>query len=311
MPSLEATGSLAARKASSRKWRKIKDFSVAYSFIIPYMVLITTFSFIPIVFVFYYSVQSGSLMGNMEFVGLDNFIRVLTTQRYLNYFVTSFVYVVFTIPIGQTIAFTLACLLKKNIRGGISAFLETTIFLPLLVSMVGAGIIISFLFTPQGPINYLIMLMGFEPVRWLGTTVGARTMIIVLELWKGLGLFVFVYLTALRGVPTDYYEVAQIEGAKAYQTLYYITLPMVRRTIFFCVTMTFIWQVQIFDSVFVTTQGRPFEYTKTVVYAIYENTFLRNNPGFGSAMSVLFLSIILFVTALQNFLSKKFETLEY
>lgn len=133
----------------------------------------------------------------------------------------------------------------------------------------------------------------------------------MIELWKGVGLYVFVYLSALRAIPSDYFEVAKIEGARPFQTLLRVTIPLVRRTIFFCITMTFIWQIQIFDSVYTTTQGGPYQTTKTVVNSIYETTFTNNKPGLGSALSVCFLVVILLVTAVQNHFTNKAEVLEY
>jgi ABC-type sugar transport system permease subunit len=249
-------------------------------------------------------------MGLMRFNGINNYLRILTTGDYYFYFLNSLFVIIFTIPIGQILAFMFASLLKKRMRFS-SAFFEAVIFLPLLVSMVGASIIMSYLFAPNGPVNYIAQALELQSVNWLGTTSGARTVIVVLEIWKGVGLYVFVYLSALRAIPSDYYEVAKIEGARPHQVLWRITIPLVRRTIFFCCTMTFIWQIQIFDSVYATTLGGPFNTTKTIVYAIYETTFLKSRPGIGSAVSVCFLFVILLITAVQNKFSDKLEIFEY
>jgi ABC-type sugar transport system permease subunit len=246
----------------------------------------------------------------MRFVGFENYMKVLTTQRFLTYFITNLIIILFSIPITQVIAFMLANLLRKKMF--FSAFFETIYFLPLLVSMVGAGIIMAYLFSPNAPINFFLQLLGLKPLDWLGTPAGARAIIVVIESWKDTGFYVFVYLTALRAIPTDYYEIASLEGAKSYQVLFRITIPMVRRTIFYCLTIVFIWQTQIFDSAYIATRGGPMNSTKTIVYAIYETTFLSNNPGLGSTISVFFLIIILAVTVIQNYyFSTKFDILEY
>jgi ABC-type sugar transport system permease subunit len=288
----------------------LKKLLVTYSFIFPFLVFIVIFSFIPIVQLFFYSFRSGSILGKMPFAGFANYIRLFSTKNYLAGFVTSLVLVIFSIPITQIIAFTLAILLKRKIHLA-SAFFETVYFLPLLVSMVGAGVVMSYLFSPNAPINYLIQLTGLKPVNWLGTPAGARTVIVVIETWKDIGFYVFVYLTAIRVIPEDYYEVAKIEGANIFQVLFRITIPLLQRTIFYCLTMVFIWQSQIFDSAYITTRGGPFNTTKTVVYNIYETTFLLNRPGLGSSIAVFFLAVILAITAIQNYFSGKLDVLEY
>jgi ABC-type sugar transport system permease subunit len=169
----------------------------------------------------------------------------------------------------------------------------------------------AYLFSPNAPVNSFLRLLGLKPVDWIGTPAGARTIIVAIESWKDIGFYIFVYLTALRAIPRDYYEIALLEGAKAHQITFRITIPMVRRTIFYCLTMVFIWQTQIYDSAYIATKGGPLNSTKTIVYAVYDTTFLANNPGLGSAISVFFLFIILLITLTQNHFFSKFENLEY
>jgi ABC-type sugar transport system permease subunit len=184
-------------------------------------------------------------------------------------------------------------------------------FLPLLVSLVGASIIMAYLFSPNAPVNFFLQMIGLKPVDWRGTAAGSRSIIVAIESWKDVGVYVFVYLTALRAISADYFEIAALEGAGPFQVMFRITIPMVRRTIFYCMTMVIIWQTQIFDSAYVATRGGPLNNTKTIVYAIYETTFLSNNPGLGSTLSVFFLLIILTITVLQNYFSNKLDVLEY
>ena len=287
----------------------IRKLAVIYSFILPFMVFIITFSFIPIVQLLYYTTQTGSLFGDMRFVGFDNFVKVVTTPQYLRFFENNLFIILFSIPITQILAFLLAVSLRKKMF--FSAFLETMYFLPLLVSMVGASIIMAYLFSPSAPVNFFLQLIRLKPIDWIGTAAGSRSIIVVIESWKDVGFYVFIYLTALRAIPADYYEIAALEGAGPFQVIFRITIPMVRRTIFYCMIMVIIWQTQIFDSAYIATRGGPLNSTKTIVYAIYETTFLANNPGMGSALSVFFLLIILAITVIQNYFSNKLDVLEY
>ena len=133
--------------------------------------------------------------------------------------------------------------------------------------------------------------------------------IAILEVWKGGTFFVYIYIAALRGIPADYSEVCKIEGATWWQELIKVTIPLLRNSILLCVVMSTIWQLQLFDSVYTTTFGGPLNTTKTVVYGIYEITFKNNKTGLGAALSMLFLCVILVVTALQLKLNK--ADLEY
>jgi multiple sugar transport system permease protein len=289
---------------STKHWstsRKREAVS-AYLFIAPFMILLFIFAILPIFITLKQSLETGGTVGPRTFVGLQNYITVLKDPKYYTYLLNNFIYIVMSIPIGQFIAFGLALYLKKTTK--LSPIFETIYFMPLLISMAAAGVMMSYLFSPNGAINYFLELLGISAPNWLNQPFTAKVVIVVLEVWKGCTFYIYIYVAALRGIPNDYYEVGLIEGATSWQMLRKVTLPLMRNSILLCVVMSTIWQLQLFDSIFVTTGGGPLNSSRTIVYEIYELTFKKQMTGLGAALSMLFLVVILIITALQLRLNK-------
>ncbi len=279
-----------------------REIASGYLFILPFMLLLAVFAILPIFMTFLQSFEQGGTVGPRTFVGLKNYMTILADRKYLDYLFNNFLYIVMALPVGQVIAFGLALYLRRSTL--LSPLFETIYFMPLLISMVAASVMMSYLFSVNGPINYLLELMDFAAPNWLNEPWSARVVIVILEIWKGCTFYIYIYVAALRGIPNDYYEVGLIEGASSWQMLCRVTLPLMRNSILLCVVMSTIWQFQLFDSVYTTTYGGPLNSTKSIVYAIYELTFKNNLTGLGAALSMLFLVIILLITALQLKLNK-------
>jgi multiple sugar transport system permease protein len=277
--------------------RDLKRNVVGYSFILPFYVFLFIFSLIPLFWVFKLSFQVGGILQPAKWVGFTNYIALFKDSDNINYFVNSFTFILLIVPFAQCIAFIMALLLKQKTKA--SPVFETIFFLPLLISMIAAGVIALYMFSINGPLNYLLSLTGLNPIDWLGKPFNAKVFIAILETWKGATFHTFIYIAAIRAIPSDYYEVALIEGANPIQVLANVTIPLIRNTILFCFTMSTIWVLQIFDSIYVTTFGGPLQTTASVVFEIYLTTFKHNHVGLGAAMSIVFLCIILLVSQAQ------------
>ncbi len=279
-----------------------RKHGAAYAFVIPFFVFSIAFSVVPIIRVLVLSFQKGGFLAPPSWVGLKNYTTFFSDSRYLLFFLNNIVFLLLIVPMGQVIAFSLALMLQERTR--MSPFFEAVFFLPLLISMVAASVIIAYFFGTHGPINYVLSAMGAGEIDWLGNPFRAKLVIAILELWKGATFYTFIYIAALRAIPDDYFQAAKIEGAGVFTTIRRITIPLVRHAIFFCFTMTSIWTLQIFDSVYVTTQGGPLDATTSVVFSIYRTTFKNNEVGLGSAISIVFLVFILLFTVVQIRLSR-------
>ena len=136
----------------------------------------------------------------------------------------------------------------------------------------------------------------------------AKIAVMILELWKGGTFFIFVYMSAMRSLPADCLESARIDGANAFQETVHVILPLIRNAIILCVTMNTIWQFQIFESVYMLTNGGPLGATQTVIYEIYQYSFKYYRVGFGAAASLVFLLVILLIYGLENLLLRERKT---
>ena len=289
-----------------QKQKKTKDLMISYSFVLPFTIFFFVFMLFPILYVFYLSFHNGTFLNmNFTWAGIKNFRKVVTNKDFINAFRVSLLYIIVEVPVSQIYTLALAILLRK--KNKINAVYETIYFLPMLISMVAAGVVIAYVLSTNGPLNYLVRMLGMEPITWFGDPTLAQISVMLLELWKGGNFFVFVYVAALRALPIECSEAARIDGASAWQELIHITLPLMRNSIVLCVTMNTIWQFQVFESVYTLTGGGPLKSTETVVYTIYQYSFMHGKIGVGAAAAVLFLLIIVFVSLLENMLFRDRE----
>ncbi len=287
--------------------RKIRDYAVSYSFLLPFAVFFIVFTLIPIGYVFYLSVHDGNfLQAKFDWVGMKNFKDVFITPDFQNAFKNTFVYMLIEVPVSQFFGIFFALLIRKKTR--FSHACEIIFFLPMLISMVVASVLISYIISNNGPLNLLFQFLGLQPVSWLNGKFSAKIAVMILELWKGGTFFIFVYMSAMRSLPADCLESARIDGANAFQETVHVILPLIRNAIILCVTMNTIWQFQIFESVYMLTNGGPLGATQTVIYEIYQYSFKYYRVGFGAAASLVFLLVILLIYGLENLLLRERKT---
>ena len=281
--------------------KKRTEHLVSFSFLLPFLIFFGIFIVYPIFDVFYLSFHSGTFLDlEFQYVGLQNYLQVLSTKDFIRSFSNSLRYIVMVVPVCQLSAIVLALLLRQKNR--ITAMFESVYFMPMLISMVSASVLIAYALSNQGPVNSLLKLIGLPAVNWFGKPANALISVMILEVWKGGTFFIFIYISALRAIPQEYAEAAAIDGASIWQETTKIMLPLLRNTIILCVTMNTIWQFQVFESVYMLTGGGPLKSTESVIYSIYQYSFKYSKVGVGSAASVLFLLVILLVCGLEALL---------
>lgn len=284
--------------------RKIKEYAISYSFLLPFAVFFITFTLIPIGYVFYLSVHDGNfLQATFDWAGLKNFKDVLTTPDFQKAFKNTFVYMLVEVPVSQILAIFFALLIRKKTR--FTHFCEIVYFLPMLLSMVVASVLIAYVISNNGPLNLLLQAFGIKPINWLNGSFTAKMAVMILELWKGGTFFIFVYMSAMRSLPGECLESAKIDGANVVQESVYVILPLIRNALILCVTMNTIWQFQIFESVYMLTNGGPLGATQTVIFEIYQFSFKYYRVGFGAAASLVFLAVILCIYGIENLLLRE------
>ena len=269
-------------------------------FIFPALNGTIIFIIIPVICSFGLSFAKWDLLNPIQFVGLDNYKEIFSEPLFFKILWNTIVFAVSTSVLGVIIPLILACILNSKIRG--SEFYKTAYFLPFITPMIVIGVVWEWIFDPNiGLLNHILHLH----INWLYDTHYAMTALIIVSVWKLIGYNMVIFLSSLAGISQSMFEAAKIDGANAFQTFKNVTVPLLSPTIFFVVIITAISSFQIFDLIYLMTQGGPLDSTNVLVYAIYKNAFEYFNVGKASAIAYVLFLLILVLTLCQWNLRKK------
>ncbi|RLL43839.1 sugar ABC transporter permease [Oceanobacillus piezotolerans] len=267
---------------------------IGWFFILIAVIFITLFYFYPMLQALILSFRSG--MGvNLEFVGLDNYIRLFNDPVALTAIRNTFIYLIIQVPIMILLAMFFSVLLNNpNLK--FKGFFRTAIFLPAVISLVAYSVIFKYLFSTDGIVNKFLLNLSVisEPIEWLMDPFWAKVLIIIAITWRWTGYNMIFYLAALQNVDKSVYEAARIDGANSFQQFFYITIPMLKPIILFTAITSTIGTLQLFDEPMNITRGGPGNETLTISQYIYNLSF-EYTPDFGYAAAVSFVIVILTV----------------
>ena len=273
---------------------------VPYLFLLPAVLLLVVFFFIPFFQTIVLSFQDYSNdIYNASYVGLQNYIALFKNPIFYKVLLNTFIYLIVAVPILATIPLFLAVLLNRQIRG--ITLYKILIYLPVIVSIVVAAIAFKWLYADQGILNYVCQSLGFPSIGWLTDPKWAIYSVIIVTIWKGIGYYMMIYLAALMSVPKELYEACDIDGANFLTKHLNVTVPYIMPTIALVVTISSISAMKVFAEIYVMTKGGPLNSSKTIVYYIYERAFENLDLGYASAMAVVLL-IIVMIFSLINIL---------
>ncbi|TRZ36161.1 sugar ABC transporter permease [Niallia circulans] len=275
-----------------------------YLFISPALLLLMMFSLIPIVVAFVISFTDISLVGladwsQINFVGIDNYIDIITDPLFLKSIGNTLFYVVIGVPLVIICSLGIAVLINFG-ENSFFQFFRLIFYTPSITNVVAVAVVWSYLYNPSfGFLNYLLSLADFPSVPWLQHPVIAKISLIILALWRAIGTNMIIFLAALQGIPKAYYEAASLDGANKWQQLFKITVPMLKFAIFFVTVTTMIGWLQFFEEPFIMTNGGPLDSTTSVSLFIYRNGFQFSKFGYAAAGSFLLFIAIIIVTLIQ------------
>lgn len=277
--------------------------------LLPSLLGVGIFTLIPVLASFGLSFAQWNLLSPPKWVGFANYAALMSEPLFWkvlgNTFVYAFSVVLFEVPIALALAIAL------NQQGWVVKIFRTVFFLPVVTSMIAIALVWNWIYDPQyGLLNAALGALGLKPIAWLFTTEWALPALIVMGIWKNVGYSMVIFLAGLQNIPDELYEAASLDGASAWQQFLNVTLPMVSPTLFFVTTMSTITAFQIFDSVYMMTQGGPENSTNVAVYWLYQNAFEFFQVGRASAMAYVLFAIILTLTLIQWSLRKKWVALE-
>lgn len=292
-----------SQKQHRREARRRRFFAAieGYLYLAPTLIVLTIFVFIPIISSFQLSLNRAAPFGNAtRYVGLENYVKLLTDPVHLETIVTSILFTLGTVIPGIALSVALAIALALPVRR-LSWFHRLLIFMPIVISSAVTGVLFRWIYHPiVGYINYLLSLIGIDGPNWLSDADWALIAVIIAVIWRQLGFNVIIALAGLQNIDTTYYEAAKVDGANLWHRIRHITLPLMSPTLFFLFIINTINSLQVFGEIDVLTQGGPGNSTETMLYSIYDFAF-RGTPqrGIASAQSFILFILILVLSVIQ------------
>jgi ABC-type sugar transport system permease subunit len=238
--------------------------------------------------------QMGTVLRGFHYVGLENFRSIVHDQLFFETLKNTLVYVVVFIPLVLTVPLAVALFLASPVRG--IRYYRSLIYVPSLLSVVATGLVWKVMLNPDvGPIyRFFNVWLGWH-VPWLSNGRFAIVFIAIISLWNSLGFYSIIYMAGLNDIPTSLPEAARVDGANAWRVFWGIKLPLLKPVIQLVLVLSTINAVQVFDIIFVLTQGGPGTSTYTVMWYIYQNVFSYGAVGYAAAMGVVMLLATLVV----------------
>jgi len=270
-----------------------------YIFVSPFVIVFLVFYLYPMISTVIMSFQEIGF-GEAEFVGLKNY-RNLFNVHYKNALLTSTSYTFWTILILVPLPILLAVLLNSN-KTKFTNFFRSSIFMPALTSVIVAGMFFRYAFGEQASTlaNSLIGLFGLEPVTWLQNSIPAMIALVVLCVWRWMGVNIIYFLSGLQSISEEIYEAADIDGANSWDKFRYITIPSLKPVIIYVITISVFGGYKMFAESYAYWQtATPNDIGMTIVSYIYQTGFNNFNMGFASAVGITLLLIVLAVNVIQ------------
>lgn len=272
-------------------------------FLLPGAVLLCVFLIVPFCLAIGYSFTSLRLISPLpvRFLGWDNYQTILQDALFHQAVLNNFLFAILVVPIQSCLALCMAVLVNQRLRG--VRFFRTIYFAPLVTVLTVAATIWNLLYIPDsGFVNAFLgwLTLGHVHPDWLHDPHTALFAVMMVGLWQSAGFQMVIFLAGLQDIPQDFYEAAALDGAGALAQFRWITLPGLRNTIIFVVTMTTIFAFRLFDTVYIMTFGGPVGSTETMLLQIFRIGFDQQKIALGSAISVIFFLVVLVVSIIQR-----------
>jgi multiple sugar transport system permease protein len=290
-------------KAKMSKAEK-REATWAYAFIAPTMIGLIILNFYPIFNTIYQSFfKTGDFGKGNTFIGLGNYTKLLSNTEIWQAFWNTIKYAIIEVPFGVAIALVLAVFLNKKLFG--TSFFRTVFFMPMVCAPAAVAMVWKWLYNTQfGLLNNIF----HTNIQWISDPKIAWISIGVIGVWSIIGYNMVLFISGLQGIPKDYYEAAEIDGATGIKQFFYITIPLLSPTTFFIVQTRVIGALTVFDLMFMVMDKTNVALKKvqSVVYLFYQYSFTNGDKGTGAALVVILLVFIMIITVILQKAEKKF-----
>jgi ABC-type sugar transport system permease subunit len=284
------------RSPHRRRRSAFRRYLPAYVLIAPAFLATAVFLFIPIAVSGYWSFTEFNGLIAPKWVGLANYTDLLGDPKFVKSFFNTVLFVIIGMGIGPPLGLASALLLNQAVR--FRAFFRAAFFLPVMTSLVVVATIWKILLNDAGIINQFLRFFSLPAHAWLSDPTTALPAVAVTSIWQGFGFETVVFLAALQAIPRDYYDAAAVDGANGWQRLRHVTIPSLRPTIMFIYIIGIIGSFQVFDQIYVMTQGGPINSTRTMVFDLYDR-FRTLKLGEASAVAYVLLAILATISYVQ------------
>ena len=269
----------------------------------PFIIGVLLFTVYPFICSFILGLTDYDQINSPQFIGSDNYRRILSDSSFLNAAAVTFRYAAILVPLKLIISLAAALLLNTEIKG-IGAY-RTIFYIPsILGSNLAVVIMWQYLFTSGGLAEQLLAKTGSQPISWYGESTPAMFIIILLRLWE-FGSTMIIFLTALRDIPNELYEAAKVDGCGAVRSFFSITLPQLKSVIFINLVLQTIAAMQEFNAPYMITGGGPMKSTYPLGMLIYDEMFRFGDAGYANAVSWILFIMTAIVVALTYKLTKR------
>jgi multiple sugar transport system permease protein len=296
--SVQATGGR-RRPAASEQF-------TGWAFVTPGAAIIMLFGAVPIIWSAVMSFQDNNLLtASTPFAGLSNYRQMVHDPIVVQAIQHTLIYTALFVPGTMVVGLLLAVAMNRKIR--FISLYRTAAYATMAISTISEALVFIWLFDPSyGIVNYFLGLIGIPPQQFLNSPSQALYVIVVMTVWGWAGFSVVIYLAALQGVPQALLEAAAIDGAGPWRTFRRVTLPLLSPASLFLAVWLSINALQLFDEVYLSTQGGPLNATTVLVYYLYEQAFQNFNFGYASAIAYFLFIVIIVITAIQFRVGRRF-----
>lgn len=278
-------------------------------FLLPSLIGLLLFTTLPILSSLGLTLFEWDLLTPPKFVGLDNFRRLLADDDFWRALKNTLFYIITYIPLVMVSSLTIAVILNQKLKG--LMFFRAAFFIPVVSAWVAIALLWKWIFNPRfGLFNYALSFLGIEGPAWLFDPQWAMPAVVITSVWKDIGFLMVMFLAGLQAIPGVYYEASSIDGASNWQRFRFITLPLLSPTAFFALIISLINAFQVFDQVWIMTEGGPAGATSVLVELIVKNAFSYSRMGYASALSWVLFLLVFTVTVMQMRLQRRWVTYE-
>ena len=285
-------------------YKKKKIDLLPYQFLIPSIILIVMINVYPFITGVFYSVKDGTLLEDGSFIGLENYLELFKMPDFWNSLYFSSVFAFFSVIGSYSLGLGLAIMLNKDVPG--RGFFRVALLVPWIIPSIVSIVSWRWLIGDQnGLFNMILGSLGFDPIFFLGTEGWATFSVTLIKIWRSFPFMMISLLAGLQSIDSDMYEAAYIDGAGAWKTFWFITMPQLKMISIVCWILMTIWCFNDFDTIWLLTQGGPSNATENLIILAYKYTFIKSDLGIGSAIAIVSLIILMGLAVL--FLKKQNE----